>query len=126
MNNITQALETMFQQAAEERSRTQMTLGQLIDRLSQLNQDTELSLGKPHSYRGYYSDLAFEPSEARKVVDVLLDAEQSLGKTFVSYKGGEFVMTESTPIWVAFYGECGERLMAINDDGTILSKEEEC
>lgn len=63
--------------------------------------------GVPHSYRGYYDSLAFEPKENVSVADMLKDAKQSMGKTFTGWKGGEFVMDERTDVYIAEIGHCG-------------------
>lgn len=70
------------------------------------------------SYRGYYSDLSFEPSEeVRSVEDVVKMLEtKCLGKEFTGYKGGEYFMDENTPIWIAEYGNCGVRIMKLNGE----------
>ena len=108
-----------------ERAKTQMTLGKLIDRLIQLNQSLEMdALCRAHSYRGYYADLAFELCGKRKVSTVLTDVLACVDKQFDGYKGGEFVMDRNTPVWIAKYENCGVRLIAINDDGTIVKSDD--
>ena len=109
--------------ARNERSTTQMTLGQMTERLRRLPENTEVPLSGPHSYRGYYSDLSFEtkPSTVKQLLSECEDADCS---TFTGYKGGEFFMDSNTPIFVASYGCIGEMLMAINDDGSIETEEE--
>lgn len=64
------------------------------------------------SYRGYYDQLAMGFSDKEKypnptVAKVLEWCEAAVGKTFTGYKGGDYVMTERTPVWVANYGEAG-------------------
>jgi hypothetical protein len=110
----------------EERARTQMTLGSLIARLSELDQDLEMDgVHEAHSYRGYYTDLAFEQCDKRKVADVLAKVKESKGETYIGYKGGEFDMGNSTPVWIANYGSCGLKIMSITDEGVILTAEDE-
>lgn len=89
-----------------------MTLGQLIEELRKEPQDKVVKYGfdSPHSYRGIYAELAFEPAENVKVSDMLKDAEESLGKTFTGYKGGDFEMGDYTTIHLAEYGSCGEEI----------------
>ena len=115
----------MIEEWRLERSRTQMTLGQLIERLNHLHPSVTLCIGYPHSYRGYYSDLAFEQSEVRTVDEILKEVEGCLGKEFTGYKGGEYTMDESTPVWIAEYGSAGVRLMAIGLNGSLVTAEEE-
>ena len=52
----------------------QMTLGKLIQELEKLPKDKLIEkIGKPHSYRGYYSDLAFERQEGTIAIGELLN-----------------------------------------------------
>jgi hypothetical protein len=88
-----------------------MTLGQLIETLEKVadkSQAVKLGFGRPHSYRGYYDQLAFEPKENVTVAEMLKDAKESLGETFMGYKGGYFTMDKYTDVWLANYGSCGE------------------
>ena len=89
-----------------------MNLGELIDQLKKYNPDTKVKLGfgYPHSYRGYYECLAFEPVENTTIGEMLKHAESSLGKTFEGWKGGDFKMDERTTVWIAPMGCCGERI----------------
>lgn len=61
----------------------------------------------PHSYRGYYMDLAFEPASNVTVADMLEDARSALGTTYTGYKGGEFTMTEYSDCWLSEEGRSG-------------------
>lgn len=87
-----------------------MTLGELILELKKEPQDKIIKYGfaHPHSYRGDYSELAFEPSENIPVSVMLKHAEDSLEKEFIGYKGGEYVMSDYTNVHLAQYGDCGE------------------
>lgn len=126
MNNMQALIDGLAGGFKAERAKTQMTLGGLIDRLEAMDQAIEMEgIGDAHSYRGYYSDLAFERCEKRKVADVLKDAKDCMGETFAGYKGGDFDMGRNTPVWIANYGCCGARIMAIDDDGTIVTADEE-
>ncbi len=64
----------------------------------------------PHSYRGYYDRLAFEPAENISIGEMLECAESALGRTFQGYKGGDYVMGEYTEVYIAEYGCCGEEI----------------
>jgi hypothetical protein len=81
----------------------------------------------PHSYRGYYSDLSFGQSGAPvTVAEFLSDLTKSLGRTFEGYKGGDYVMGDETPLWVAPYGCTGPAIMGarINGEKLILETRE--
>ena len=110
-----------------ERAETQMTLGKLIAALNAMPPDTEIAnLHSPHSYRGYYEDLAFSHDiGSRHACDLLAECKAAMGKAFIGYKGGDYVMGETTPIWLAEYGCCGKKLMALNAGGDIETAEDE-
>lgn len=89
-----------------------MTLGELIEELEKYpsNQVVAMGFSDPHSYRGDYSNLAFEPIENTTVGEMLSEAKDALGSRFEGYKGGEFKMTEYTDVYIAYYSHCGEEL----------------
>lgn len=120
-------MDGMSAQWQKERAETQMTLGKMIAALEKLAEDDEIEgICEPHSYRGYYSDLAFEPIEGKmKVSDALAMCRGAMGQVFTGYKGGDFVMGALTPVWMASYGCCGKKIMTINDDGTFEQEEDE-
>jgi hypothetical protein len=108
--------------AEEAESAGQMTLGAMIAALKVLppdkpiGLDVGLSLVVPHSYRGYYEQLAFDlVPESRTVADLLADAESAKGSIFDGYKGGDFRMTGTTMIWAANYGCCGQRIVGVEN-----------
>lgn len=95
------------------------SLGELIERLEAevfATPEKVLRHGfkRPHSYRGDYSELAFEPAENVRVADMLRDARAALGTTYQGYKGGDYTMNSWTPIHLAQHGCTGETL------GTVL------
>ena len=126
-NHIQALADGMSAAWQKERSATQMTLGKLIARLEAMPPDARIDgLYEPHSYRGYYSDLSLEKRDESTTAGELLNkCRACMGKVFHGYKGGEFVMGELTPLWVAEYGCCGLKLMAIGDDGVIETAEDE-
>ncbi len=90
-----------------------MNLGELIHRLKKVTDRSKVlkvGLGSPHSYRGYYDQLAFEPLRDISIQQMLDEAKACLGETFTGYKGGEFTMCEETTVNVAHYGSCGEEI----------------
>lgn len=62
------------------------------------------------SYRGVYEDLCLiaappRPEESElNAEQVLANLKEMLGVTYVGYKGGNYVMTEETYVWVGAYG----------------------
>lgn len=89
-----------------------MTLGDLIARLEAADPDRVVPLGfaNPHSYRGWYDELAFEPAEHVPVRSMLEAARSALGATYHGYKGGAYTMTEHTSCHIAQRDETGEDL----------------
>ena len=126
MNAIQAMMNGMSAQWKRERAETQMTLGKLIVALEGMPADAKITgLTNPYSYRGYYEDLAFEPREEKVKAEVLLaECRYAMGRAFKGYKGGNFVMGELTPVWVADYGCSGKKLVALNPDGTIETAED--
>ena len=83
-----------------------MTLGEYINILEATNKTKLLPIGldNPHSWRGDYFKLAFEPVENITVGEMLEAAKSALGATYEGYKGGEYTMHEDTSIHVDFKG----------------------
>ena len=104
-----------------ERAGSQMTLGKLIDRLSTLPADKPINeLKNPHSYRGYYCDLAFETGVNKiPVAEALALCRSAMGEVLEGYKGGDFQMGRNTPVWLANYGCTGQKLLGLNEDGSL-------
>lgn len=127
MDMLQALVDRINKEAEKERAITQLTLGGFIDRLKELPSDTRVdNLESPHSYRGYYSDLAFERGEGTTTAAALLAlCKDCMGEEFIGYKGGEFIMGKNTPVWVANYGSCGERIMAITSAGRVETSPED-
>lgn len=107
-----------------QRAESQMTLGKLIEELSALDPDRQVTgLGSLRSYRGYYSDLSFDPDikQAETVGELLVRCRAAMGEVFTGYKGGDFTMGKTTPLWVAEYGCTGERLMSLNIEANPIA-----
>ena len=83
-----------------------MNLGDIITTLEAAdpNQVVRHGFHNPHSYRGDYYDLAFEPAENITVADMLEAARSAVGATYEGWKGGEFRMTEADWCWLSEEG----------------------
>lgn len=86
-----------------------MTLGELINTLKTYPEHHIVLHGfrKPHSYRGYYDQLAFEPitdGSPTTVGEMLKAAEYANGRTFEGWKGDQFYMDLDTTVWIALEG----------------------
>lgn len=64
----------------------------------------------PHSYRGYYECLSFEPTESSTAGEMLRAAKSAVGETYEGWKGGDFKMELYTPCFLAERGCCGDPL----------------
>ena len=85
-----------------------MYLGDLIQRLEAAPDQSVVvrwGFGKPHSSRGDYSELAFDPAENVTVASMLAHAKASLGATFEGWKGGDFTMHEYSACWIEKHGD---------------------
>lgn len=89
---------------------THLKLGALILTLSQQEPTRVMrpGLGSPHSYRGWYERVAFEPVDECTVSDALRNAVLADGKTFQGYKGGSYRMGSDSLCHVAKYGHCDD------------------
>lgn len=90
----------------------EMTLIELIDVLKTMPQDKVVRWGfdHPHSWRGVYDELAFEPAENVTIGSMLHCAREALHNTYQGYKGGDFTMGEYTEVHIAYVGS-GDDLM---------------
>lgn len=128
--DIQALVNSMNEMSRKTRGRYQMTLGKLLDILKCSDPSLPVIFGgadtgvpgDEDSYRGYYSDLAFDASGQDVTVESLKErCEKALGETYTGYKGGDFIMATDTPVWCATYGCCGNAVMeAIQVDGKLV------
>ena len=87
-----------------------MYLKELIEILEKQDPATpaRVGFGNPHSYRGYYDQLAFEPVENTTAGAMLAAAKAAMGTTYQGWKGGAFTMGELTPCWLAWEGSSSD------------------
>ncbi|MFE3123708.1 hypothetical protein ACFXHD_09835 [Streptomyces hydrogenans] len=92
-----------------------MTLEELIATLEAADPTLVLPYGftNPHSYRGYYHELAFEPATDIMVGSMLADARSALGTTYTGWKGGDFTMQGYTDCWLAQEGSAGGETLGL-------------
>ena len=128
MSSIQALVDAINEAGRNTRSDYHMTLESAVNRASQFPGEKivvfENGRGpvKEMSYRGYYSDLAFSTGAPPTVAEFLARCQAAIGKTYEGYKGGDFTMEESTPLWRAEYGSMGEAIIdAVRDaDGNML------
>lgn len=102
-------------------------VGKMIAALEKMPSDSEvINLIRPHSYRGYYCDLAFELGEGKRPAwGLLAECKSAIGKVFEGYKGGNYIMKESTPVWIAEYGCSGVKLIALYEGGEYETEDDD-
>jgi hypothetical protein len=131
MTNIHEILEAMSGAAADARSQYHLTLGRLIKCLEKIPKGkpifTQAGLGVEGfcSYRGYYSDLALNPASGPEwTAGQLLQACKAvINTTLTGYKGGDFLMTKNTPVWLASYGCLGPAIMDLTPEGLVITRD---
>lgn len=118
--NVQGLFDMLSNAARDTRKNYHLCLGELIDGLKQADPEALIGLHNPHSYRGYYSDLALEPTEALiKVSQLITQLEAVIDTELTGYKGGEFLMSADTPVWISYYGNTGPALVGF--DPTTLT-----
>lgn len=88
-----------------------MQLGELRKVFLNLpNNDFVFSEGfaAPHSYRGYYNELAIERSYEVTLADIKKTLDEAIGEQFTGYKGGEYSYDSSTPVHLSYYGNADD------------------
>lgn len=128
MLDIQALIDGMSAQHQRERAETQMTLGKLIAALEAMPSDAEVAnLNSAHSYRGYYSDLAFErDAGTRPAAELLAECKAAMGQVFEGYKGGDYVMGALTPLWISTYGHSsGTKIMAVLAGGEVETSQDD-
>lgn len=83
-----------------------MNLEQLRVFLDQFPDDRKCSLGfqNPHSYRGYYDEVAFEYAINVTVGDMKKSVSRAFSETFQGWKGGDYEYGGNTPVHFATVG----------------------
>lgn len=84
-----------------------MKLKNLIEMLEKFPADMRVSqgFGNPHSWRGVYAELAFEPVDDTTVGEMLSEARSAVWATYTGWKGGEFLMGPETPVNIDYEGK---------------------
>lgn len=67
---------------------------------------------EPHSYRGFYEMLAFQPSDELVTVSEFLNVLDGIeGTEFIAWKGGDYFYDAETCVWFAHRGNSDGRLI---------------
>jgi hypothetical protein len=103
-----------------------LTLGQLIKALSKYDPAKYIRYDfgpftpdTLKSYRGYYDQIALGYGEESITVgEILKRCKKTVGHIFTGYKGGDYEMTEDTPVWMANWGEYNSTaIIGVMDNG---------
>ncbi len=99
-----------------------MTLGDMIARYEAMPLGTLVEdPGEAMSARAVYAHVGFAPCGGRIFAREAAEKCRSvIGKTFTGYKGGDFTMSESSPVWIAQYGISGDPLLDIDGSGELI------
>jgi hypothetical protein len=123
----------------------QLSLGELIKEIERCEifkddktpKEVDFDFGsavptKLDSWRGSYSELALgyklsgydndaEHFASCKADELLKELKDAIGKEYTGWKGGDYIMDENTPIWVANPGNGGETgIVGVIDRGYKL------
>lgn len=92
-----------------------MVLDDLIELLEWFPRERVVlnGIGNPHSWRGDYNELAFEPIGKTSVGDILDAATSAHGATFEGWKGGEYKMDGGTTIHIEHEGNYSDNDTAL-------------
>lgn len=102
-----------------------ITLGQYIELLENLcdvhGKDFKIPLGfgEPISWRGNYQDLALPSKHNTTLGRMLIDAQSAVGEVMTGYKGGEYLMTLDTLVYVDEYSSYTPEEDQINIEGFL-------
>lgn len=118
---------TLFEKLTEGTMMNHTTLGILIDWLELQDQNliVDDGFGSPHSDRGSYDELAFDPLPRAKITDMLAHAKSAVGATFTGWKGGKYTMDRHTPVYIGEHGDCGDAITPIHFKYWILTGKKE-
>ena len=118
---IMSEIKKSFPKRPKERGDYQMSLGALIKALQKERTGLLVKItdkhypGRSHSYFGYHTDLAFEPTEDPiTVAEFLKECEDAVGKSFITadhfdefYK--DYVMQIGAPLWISTLGQASQK-----------------
>ena len=79
-----------------------LNLKEIIDRLLEEDPDTLLSVGwdEEDSYRGFYEELCVIRAENVTIATMIACLRRAIGNTYGGYKGGLFIMSEQSNVYL--------------------------
>lgn len=126
--------------ANEMKNSEQLTLIEIIMKLEAIKNknlpvffdETSRRPTEAYSWRGSYRELALGFTEEgsgdgfKTVSELLEDLKNAVGKTYEGYKGGDYLMGKTTPVWIANYGDSsGYRNGEIHTEAIVGVEERE-
>ena len=131
MTGLLAMLNEIMEIRQEDRSKYHLTLGKLIKRLDNMSPRKKIltadgqGIGGLGSYRGHYSDLALHPVDGFDWTAgrLLYEAKYVINTELTGYKGGKFLMTKDTPLWMAVYGNLGPAIIDLTPDGVLVTRD---
>lgn len=112
-----------------------MTLGQLIIELLLFKKEVPVYYdfvnfcpNKIHSYRGSYDQLAlgYSQNNPLTIEELVKLLQKAIGNSFQGYKGGSYLMTKHTQLWVSNHDEASKTaIVAVrsNDEHVFIITE---
>ena len=79
-----------------------LNIKEIIDRLLEEDPDTVLSVGwdEKDSYRGFCGELCVFRAENVTIATMIARLRQALGNTYGGYKGGRFIYSEQSNVYL--------------------------
>lgn len=119
INNVNKATQA-------QRVNYHVTLGDFIEFLKEVPQGNSsvhfedgTGITHPHSYRGYYSDLAIDGTSVETSVNNVLGLlVRARNREFTAYKGGTYTFDDSTPMWRASWGNTGLPIINVEEEAS--------
>lgn len=104
-----------------------MILKDLLEWLEQQDKSAVVTdgFGEPHTDRGYYTDLAFDPVKKTTFGEMLFHAKRANGERFEGYKGGDFLMHDYTKCKIGEWGISGEEITSAHLKLWLLTAKEQ-
>lgn len=126
--DLQKIMDTINEHARITRTDYHVTLGKMIDVLGPLPSNMIVrfdwngeSPKQEMSYRGYYSDLAFDwDVEPITVEEFAAMCGKALGAIYTGYKGGDWPMGSDTPLWASAYGTTGRAIIGVDVEDDVL------
>jgi hypothetical protein len=84
------------------------SISEIFDKFENDDFVFKTAISTPHSYRGYYDELAFESDDNVTLREVKESIHKAETESFEGYKGGEYNYDGRTTCHLTYYGGCNE------------------